>query len=479
MLLLIDRYQPDLIFLNEAKLRKSELFDLNNKSQFYKFYSLLPEDVAKDHEEIMQITRKGVQKGLLIGTRRDDPTTIKVLPKTNNSHFMIIRDNIIFGNIYLPQRKLGSDLYEKGLDAIRASILQNRVGQHLFLVGDYNLGETQGPKRHKLIKESFKDMNLIKLEPDVPTNYNFCGAETTIDYAYHSPELKCDLQVIDHESFPLNTSSHVPILYEVIYEKEILPDNIQPIQDKYIPDPTLRPKTDAPIYIPHKKIKEGRFDEELYKRKSQIYVALALEFGSDMNSCELLSLIGQMLAMAADRSMIKIPRKEAENKILLKNARYHERKIKGVKKYLQRKREKILGEFHLLSRKDLVEMGLQRHKLRALDKHTDIFKKKLKDAKDIHTKMKIERAEELHRKLNKAIRMGDSKLFAQVIKKKEKSVSNTTNKLTYKGHTYLNKDVLKGFAEKALDESEDPMTVEGVEISREYLDMRNERYKKC
>ena len=58
LLLLIERYQPDLIFLNEAKLRKSELFDLNNKSQQYKFYSLLPEDVAKDHEEIMKITRK-------------------------------------------------------------------------------------------------------------------------------------------------------------------------------------------------------------------------------------------------------------------------------------------------------------------------------------------------------------------------------------------------------------------------------------
>ena len=133
-----------------------------------------------------------------------------------------------------------------------------------------------------------------------------------------------------------------------------------------------------------------------------------------MNSCELLSLIGQMLAMAADRSMIKVQRKETENKILLKNARYHERKVKGVKKYIQRKREKILGEFHLLSRKDLVEMGLQKNKLRALDKHTDIFKKKLKDAKDIHTKMKIERAEELHRKLNKAKRMGDSKLFVFV-----------------------------------------------------------------
>ena len=81
LLLLIDRYKPDLIFLNEAKLRKSEIFDLNNKSNDYKFYSLLPEDVAKDHEEIMKITRKAVQKGLLIGTRRDDPTTIKVLPK--------------------------------------------------------------------------------------------------------------------------------------------------------------------------------------------------------------------------------------------------------------------------------------------------------------------------------------------------------------------------------------------------------------
>ena len=225
--------------------------------------------------------------------------------------------------------------------------------------------------------------------------------------------------------------------------------------------------------LPHKKIKEGRFDEELYKHKSQIYIALALQFGKDLNSCELLSLVGQMLAMAADRSMIKLPKRQSDNKVLLKNARYHERKIREIGAYLQKKRERILGDYHLLSRKDLVEMGIQKTDLKLLDKHTDIYKKKIKDARDVHTKLKIESAEELHRKLNKAIRCGDSKMFSQVIKKKERSMTGTTNKLIYKGQTYLNKDVLKGFAEKARDESEDPMTTEGVEITREYLDMRN------
>ena len=57
------------------------------------------------------------------------------------------------------------------------------------------------------------------------TNYNFCGAETTIDYAYHSPELKVTLEVFDHSSFPLNTSSHIPILYTPEYNKEIHNEN--------------------------------------------------------------------------------------------------------------------------------------------------------------------------------------------------------------------------------------------------------------
>ena len=77
----------------------------------------------------------------------------------------------------------------------------------------------------------------------------------------------------------------------------------------------------------------------------------------------------------------------------------------------------------------------------------------MKEAKDVHNRMRIQRAEELHRRLNKAIRLDDSKLFAQVIKKKERSMTGTTNRLVYKDQTYLNKDVLKGFAEKALDES--------------------------
>ena len=158
------------------------------------------------------------------------------------------------------------------------------------------MGDTQGPARHNLIRDKMKKYSLKKLSPTVPTNYNFCGAETIIDYAYHTDNIEVSLEVLDHTAFPLNTSPHLPILYRIKYEKEV--ENIESMEIDppiYIPDPSLPKKPIAPLILQHKKINIDHFDKELYKHKSTIYILTALPFIDDMNSCEKLSIIAHLL----------------------------------------------------------------------------------------------------------------------------------------------------------------------------------------
>ena len=68
-----------------------------------------------------------------------------------------------------------------------------------------------------------------------------------------------------------------------------------------------------------------------------------MQCGKDLDSCEMLSLIGQMLAMAADRSMLKPPKRQDENKLLLRNARYFDKKIKKYKRLFKEKKRKDSG----------------------------------------------------------------------------------------------------------------------------------------
>ena len=89
-----------------------------------------------------------------------------------------------------------------------------------FLAGDFNvsLNQKKGPERVSLLEEMTNNAGLKKLSPLVTTNYNFCGSQTIIDYSYFSENIKVELTVIDPDKCPLNTSSHVPIIYDVEYD---------------------------------------------------------------------------------------------------------------------------------------------------------------------------------------------------------------------------------------------------------------------
>ena len=119
LFILTEKLFPTLIFIQEAKLRRSEIMDLNNRSEKYKFYALLPEDIVMSQKEKMKISSSQVRYGLVIEVLQDDTTRIKIYEKTDNSHYIIERDDIILGNIYMPQRKLGLIKYADALTSIK------------------------------------------------------------------------------------------------------------------------------------------------------------------------------------------------------------------------------------------------------------------------------------------------------------------------------------------------------------------------
>ena len=119
LFILTEKLSPTLIFIQKAKLRRSEIMDLNNRSEKYKFYALLPEDIVMSQKEKMKISSSQVRYGLVIEVLQDDTTRIKIYEKTDNSHYIIERDDIILGNIYMPQRKLGLIKYGDALTSIK------------------------------------------------------------------------------------------------------------------------------------------------------------------------------------------------------------------------------------------------------------------------------------------------------------------------------------------------------------------------
>ena len=72
LFILTEKLSPTLIFIQEAKLRRSEIMDLNNRSEKYKFYALLPENIVMSQKEKMKISSSQVKYGLVIGVLRDE-----------------------------------------------------------------------------------------------------------------------------------------------------------------------------------------------------------------------------------------------------------------------------------------------------------------------------------------------------------------------------------------------------------------------
>ena len=138
------------------------------------------------------------------------------------------------------------------------------------------------------------NLGLIRTDPDSNTNFMFMKGgkgESKIDFSCHSAELKTTVRTLDHEEFPLNISTHIPLIYEVEYEK------IEPKVNQV--EESSEANKDK-MFFKRKRLTDESSDLELYEYKTGIYTLVALHFLSDLPICKQMSCLGQMLAFAGD-----------------------------------------------------------------------------------------------------------------------------------------------------------------------------------
>ena len=139
----------------------------------------------------------------------------------------------------------------------------------------------------------------------------------------------------------------------------------------------------------------------------------------DMNSCEKLSIIAQLLAFSADRCTLKPPTITNYDKEITKNTRYFDKKLKFTKKIVENKRIRILGDYYLLSRTQLVEAGLAHSTLEKLDQYSKRIQSQKAECLFINKLLRAKRIKEFNVRVEKAIASGNLKVFSKLIKNKE------------------------------------------------------------
>ena len=140
---------------------------------------------------------------------------------------------------------------------------------------------------------------------------------------------------------------------------------------------------------------------------------------------------------------------------------------------MENKRIKILGDYYHLSRTQLVEAGLARSALEKLDQYSKRIQNQKAECLFANKLLRAKRIKEFNVRVEKAIASGNLKVFSKLIKNKEIQRNSMPKILKYKGKVYKNDNVLRGFSVVATDQSEDPITVPGVFISKEYISMKH------
>ena len=138
----------------------------------------------------------------------------------------------------------------------------------------------------------------------------------------------------------MNTSTHVPLLFEVEYEKLVEREKEEGKKEEQTKNRKKGKRKkeeieDGKMFYKHAKFDPEHTDIELYNYKSGIYTLIFLYYCSDMPICEQLSCIGNLLAFACDRSQktkVTFNVREKDKEAVIEATKYKQRQIKKIQK---------------------------------------------------------------------------------------------------------------------------------------------------
>ena len=339
------------------------------------------------------------------------------------------------------------------------------------MVGDFNCTKKQQKKsRWRAMEELMDRAGLRAVIPDFTTNFNPNLCESTLDYMLCTDGVEVtSIRSLDRGMLPGNTSSHIPVIFDVKYEEEH--------GDKEQDEPTeenKREEENPKLYSRKRRPNWAKkIDFSLYEKLEKVYSGVSYKLTEGLSAPWRLKLLEDMLSHVSSLAEIRKKRPRTDQELHTPEMRMMLRKARILDKRLKMKLTKMLGgtDWLMVPVRDILEIrpDIETQISPTLQKLSSV-------RQEIRTQQKAEwdlENEEKNREMSEALRNSDFKTFFEKNKVAAPNSNEAPQKIIYKGETYKGRDILKAYVLHAKTQSEDPRTVPGVPVDWKFVARRD------
>ena len=474
----LKRSDPDIMLLQETKANQTFQHEIANEYKKYRFTLNATDEYEDTTADRVMATNKALQAGTgaLVSERLGDCPQFKPSP-THRFHEISLPGLCII-NVYMPADGAGlakQEDFRQVLADISEYLEENAGSREIIVLGDFNCSKRQQRKsRWRSLEELMDRHNLRATVPDFTTNYNPNYAETTIDLMVSSGGVKVKtITSLDKEVLPGNTSTHIPVVFEVEYDNNVPPTPAArgDLSDGGENGDSKTDDTDE-LYMKRKRPNWAKkVDMALYRKLEKIYSTISFKLTEGLPSPWRLKLLEDMLSHASTLAEIRTGRKQLEEE--------HSKQMRGLMKVLKtwerRLKSKVIKlagpDWILVPVRGLMEMcpTLQRGLEPILEKISRL-------SQQIRTQQRKEWDEKNERRneaMTEALRDNDLRKFFDANKISSSDPNTSSQQIIYEGVTYTGKEILTAYVKHAKAQSENPRTVPGNPVDWKYVTRRD------
>ena len=463
----LNKAKADLILLQEIKTPQIYQQEFAADFKEYKVAFNSKDDHILDIEARTETVRASNQSGTAIMTLKETLPDVNMKSIGNHRIQIMEAGEVIFMNVYLPCD--GHDKLDQFLQEVMNidTYLEENLGdKQVIIVGDFNTSKLQARRqRWQAIENLMNKYRLTYNKPSFDTNLNHNGFSTCIDFMLTTEDVKVKkITGMDRSTLPGNTSTHIPVTFDI--ELDMMDtDEEQPNQEEEGGTQDDR----EVLYERKRKVNwKNGIDLYLYRRLLRIYTEVAEATSRDMSAPWRLKHIEDMMTEAASRATIRGPRptKKVKKSEEMKKA---EITLQTGIKRMRWRRKHLLKDWHLLPYEELLQLDPDLlpdiQTLRKMDEDLAMLRQNIRNIqKKEWDKMNQDKNDEILRAL-------ENKDFSQFFQKNKIStaeIGSGINCIMHKGKKCTGNNIMWAFADHAMDQSEDPRIIPGVQLDWNY-----------
>ncbi len=447
-----------MLLLQETKLHHHEESYIGNKlGKGRPFWLNSPDLYADSFTDRLEMTKRDPIHGTGIILDKDTAGAMPEVYENTGHRFQHVRlAGINYINCYMPTadtRAEGKEKLERALSDLDR-ILTPLAGEPVALIGDMNLSDKHTPGRKNLFREFFEKHKMKLYTPEAATNFPYKGEPAALDHmaaSHHFTGVR--VEVLGRTRVPLNTSTHVPLIWTFNVHEFRGSDTDTKEEGKIKSEKLPRP--------------DWRFkiDYELWDKIEPVYVDVAMDITRGMETTWRVKTVEFMLSRASARARI-VPREvEADTNL---SRKWFAKKIKDLSQRVWEKRNHLAGEFaRFVTTEELIEMYPDKGR-EISDMEAELGKLRQRLNLELHRVLQIE-ADRDSDQLMVTMRSGDSSKFHQTSKVTKVMINDTPKLIRHEGVTYTGNDVLKVFAKSAAEQSGEHINIPGNIPSDDYV----------